>query len=65
MIAVCITEPTTDRALVAMDEALAVADLVEVRLDFMEEFDLTRLSAKRPDRTIITARAWRDGGNPY
>lgn len=62
MIAAAITEPTTDRALAAMDEALAVADLVEVRLDLMDEFDLARLAGKRPDRTIVTARPSREGG---
>jgi len=62
LIAVAITEPTTDRALAAIDEALEVADLVEVRLDLMDEFDVARLVGLRPDRTIMTARAVREGG---
>ena len=62
MIAVAITEQTTDRALAAIDKALAVADLAEVRLDLMDEFDLTRLAGYHPKRTIVTARAKREGG---
>ena len=62
LIAVPITESTTDAALAAMEIALRRADLVELRLDFMEEFDIPRLLARHPERTIVTARAARQGG---
>jgi len=62
LIAVPITESTTDAALTAMDAALQRADLVELRLDFMDDFDIPRLLARQPERIIVTARAARHGG---
>ncbi|MFH0965869.1 MAG: type I 3-dehydroquinate dehydratase, partial [Planctomycetota bacterium] len=62
MIAVPITERTTTTALAAAANALVRADLVEFRLDLMDDFDLPGLLAAHRDRAIITARPARQGG---
>ena len=62
MIAVALNEPTTDHALAALRAGAAVADIVEVRLDLMDELDLPRLLAGRPCPVIVTNRAVREGG---
>lgn len=45
-----------------MHSTAGLADLAELRLDLMEEWDLPRLLAKRPLPVIITCRPVREGG---
>ena len=53
---------TTDEALAALAEVAAVADIAELRLDFMAECDLSRLLLARPCPVIVTNRPEREGG---
>jgi 3-dehydroquinate dehydratase / shikimate dehydrogenase len=62
MIAVALNEPTTDHARAALRAAAARADIVELRLDLMEELELPRLLHERPCPVVVTNRAPREGG---
>lgn len=62
MLALALAAPDTDAALAAMHEAAGRADLAELRLDLMAEFDLSRLLAGRPLPVIVTCRPPREGG---
>ena len=62
MICVSLTEKNTERALWGLRQAAEVADLVELRLDYMEEYDLPRLIEARPCPVIVTNRPTREGG---
>ena len=62
MICVSITAPTTDAARQALHAAAATADLAELRLDYMPEYDLPRLLESRPCPVIVTNRPEREGG---
>ncbi|MCC7367735.1 MAG: type I 3-dehydroquinate dehydratase [Chloroflexi bacterium] len=62
MIAVALNEPTTAHARAALLAASALADIVELRLDLMDELDLPRLLAERPCPVVVTNRAAREGG---
>jgi 3-dehydroquinate dehydratase/shikimate dehydrogenase len=62
MIAVALNEPTTEHARAALRQAAHSADIVELRLDLMDELDLPRLLAERPCPVIVTCRAVREGG---
>lgn len=62
LIAVALNEPTTEHARAALQQAAAVADIVELRLDLMDEFDLPRLLDGRPCPVVVTCRAAREGG---
>jgi 3-dehydroquinate dehydratase/shikimate dehydrogenase len=62
MIAVALNEPTTEHARAALRAAATVADIVELRLDLMDTFDLPRLLAERPCPVVVTCRAVREGG---
>src|SRR3954471_7523296 len=62
MIAVALNEPSTDHARAALRAAAQVADVVELRLDLMDSFDLPRLLAGRPCPVVVTCRAVREGG---
>jgi 3-dehydroquinate dehydratase/shikimate dehydrogenase len=63
-----ITEETVDAAHAAMKQASAVADLIELRLDYLRDFDFGDLSALasllegKPLPVIITCRASSEGG---
>jgi len=63
-----ITEETVDAARAAMKQASAIADLIELRLDYLRDFDFGDLSALasllegKPLPVIITCRAWSEGG---
>ncbi len=61
-LAVSIAAPDTDAALAALHQAARAADLAELRLDLMHEFDLTRLLEARPLPVVITCRPPREGG---
>ncbi len=61
-LAVALAAPDTDAALAAMRRAAGRADLAELRLDLMAEFDLPALLAGRPLPVIVTCRPQREGG---
>jgi 3-dehydroquinate dehydratase/shikimate dehydrogenase len=62
LIAVALNEPTTEHARAALQQAAQSADIVELRLDLMHEFDLPRLLADRRCPVVVTCRATREGG---
>jgi len=62
VIAVSLLPRTTDEALLALSAVSREADIAEVRLDAMGEFDLRRLLASPPCPLILTFRPRRDGG---
>ena len=62
MLALALAALHTDAALAAMSQAAGRADLAELRLDLMAEFDLPRLLAGRPLPVIVTCRPRREGG---
>jgi 3-dehydroquinate dehydratase / shikimate dehydrogenase len=62
-LALAIAAPDTDAALRAMRQAAGRADLAELRLDLMGEFDLPALLAGRPLPVIVTCRPPREGGH--
>jgi 3-dehydroquinate dehydratase/shikimate dehydrogenase len=61
-LALALAAPDTAAALAAMHQAAGRADLVELRLDLMAEFDLPALLADRPLPVIVTCRPPREGG---
>jgi 3-dehydroquinate dehydratase/shikimate dehydrogenase len=54
---------TNEQALAGLAEAARIADLAELRLDAMREFDLPRLLASPPCPVIVTYRPQREGGH--
>lgn len=63
MICVPIVATTNDRARADMKKAAALADLIELRLDYLEEPpDLETLLENRPLPVIVTNRPVREGG---
>jgi len=66
-----ITEETIDAARAAMKQASAVADLIELRLDYLRDFDfgdasaLASLLEGKPLPVIITCRASTEGGRKH
>jgi 3-dehydroquinate dehydratase/shikimate dehydrogenase len=62
MICISLTEKNMEQMLWALQETARVADLAEIRLDYMEEVDLPRLLYNRPCPVIITHRPLREGG---
>ncbi len=61
-LAIAIAASDTAAALAAMQQAAGRADLAELRLDLMREFDLPALLADRPLPVIVTCRPPREGG---
>lgn len=61
-LAVALAASDTGTALAALRQAAGRADLAELRLDLMAEFDLPRLLAGRPLPVIVTCRPPREGG---
>jgi 3-dehydroquinate dehydratase/shikimate dehydrogenase len=61
-LALALASPDTETALAAMRQAAGRADLVELRLDLMAEFDLLRLLTSRSLPVIVTCRPLREGG---
>jgi 3-dehydroquinate dehydratase / shikimate dehydrogenase len=62
LIAVAIGAATTEDARAALFRAAAVADIAELRLDYITDLDLPRLLRDRPCPVIVTNRAEREGG---
>jgi 3-dehydroquinate dehydratase/shikimate dehydrogenase len=65
MIAVALNEPTNEAMRTALEAAAAVADIVELRIDLLddpEQTNLPRLLAGRPCHVLVTCRAVREGG---
>ena len=63
LICVAITAESTDKALIDIERALARADLVELRLDFIKgAIELDKLIAASRGRAIATCRARDEGG---
>jgi len=62
-IAVPICAGNTAGALEKMDRAAPVAQVLEIRLDTMEEFDLGRILKNAPKPVIVTYRSKKEGGN--
>ncbi len=62
MLCVSLMPGTTDEALRGLAEAALKADVAELRLDAMREFDLARLLAAPPCPVIVTYRPKREGG---
>ena len=62
MICIPIVAKTSDSAIRKMARAHALADVIEIRLDLMEEFDLKEIigSARRP--VMVTYRSREEGG---
>ena len=52
----------TGAALAEMERLAALADVIELRLDLMAEFDLAQLLAARPCPVEVTHRPRREGG---
>ena len=62
MICIPIIANNLDDALHDMAEASMVADIVELRIDYIKDVDLKRLLEKRTKPVIVTNRPVREGG---
>ena len=62
MIGVALAPDSTDDAISALRDVSEQADIAELRLDLMPEYDLPRILADRPCPVIVTNRAEREGG---
>ena len=62
MICIPIVATTSEGARERMAVALPQADLVELRLDFIEEIDLDTLLTAKKGRILVTARREEEGG---
>ncbi len=62
LLGVSLAAANTQAALNEMQRLAALADVIELRLDLMAEFDLPRLLAGRPCPVVVTYRPQREGG---
>ncbi len=62
MICIPIMAKNTDGAIKKMAKAEPLADMVEIRLDLMEEFDLKKLIRSATKPVLVTYRSKREGG---
>ena len=62
MICIPIVGPTMDRALKDLDACQSLADIIELRLDLIEGFDLPLLLKQAGKPCIVTNRCKIDGG---
>ena len=62
MIGVALAPESTADAIKALREVSEQADIAELRLDLMPEYDLSRILTERPCPVIVTNRAEREGG---
>jgi len=58
-----LTEKTTETMLASMHSLPPAVDLVELRLDMMEQFDLAALLRRKDRPVIVTSRSTREGGH--
>jgi 3-dehydroquinate dehydratase / shikimate dehydrogenase len=58
-----IRESTTAEAVQAMSRAAGLADLVEVRADFVQDLDVAALLAAKPCPVLFTLRSSQEGGD--
>ncbi|HUU40790.1 MAG TPA: type I 3-dehydroquinate dehydratase [Desulfatiglandales bacterium] len=63
MFCVPIISKNTEEALEIMERVAPMADVLEIRLDLMERFDLHEIISAAPKPVIITYRSKEDGGN--
>lgn len=57
-----LTQKTTSQMLRAMRQLPAYVQLAEIRIDFMDEFDIEELTAHKDRPIIVTNRPTREGG---
>jgi 3-dehydroquinate dehydratase type I len=62
MICIPIVAKTNEDALARMDAAFLLADLVELRIDFIEGVNLKRLLSAKKGPVFVTARRKKEGG---
>jgi 3-dehydroquinate dehydratase/shikimate dehydrogenase len=62
MICVPIVGPTMERALADISKASDIADIIELRLDLIDDVDLSSLIKAADNPTIVTNRHKREGG---
>ena len=62
MIGVALAPDSTDDAVSTLRDVSEQADIAELRLDLMPEYDLSRILTERPCPVIVTNRAEREGG---
>ena len=62
MIGVALAPDSTEDAISSLRAVSEQADIAELRLDLMPEYDLARILADRPCPVIVTNRAEREGG---
>lgn len=62
MLCIPITARTTKEAIQDMETASELADVLELRLDYMEKPDIERLLERKPKPLIATNRPRREGG---
>lgn len=61
MICIPITAATTEKAMEDIEKASRLADVIELRLDFIKNFDLKRLLSKKTKPVIVTNRKKEEG----
>ncbi len=61
-ICVAIRASTTEEAVAALSRASALADLVEIRADYIKDLDIPRLLHEKPCPVIFTLRSREEGG---
>ena len=62
MICIPIVAKTTEEALEKIDKANALADILEIRLDMMDTFDLHKMIQGASKPVLATYRSTREGG---
>lgn len=63
MICISIAARNTDEAIQKMIRAKPLPDLIEIRLDLMEEFDLKEIIGSAPRPILVTYRSKKEGGS--
>lgn len=63
MICIPIVAATNEEAMKQMDKCFSLADVVELRIDFIRNVNLTKLLSAKRGKVIVTARKKDEGGN--
>lgn len=63
MICIPIVAATNEEAMEQMDKCFSLADVVELRIDFIRNVNLTKLLSAKRGKVIVTARKKDEGGN--